>query len=142
MHAKMNNSTNTLSIIVVRCCDFSIEIFSLHQKNKYIPHNGCNIGNYEDYKHMCVACEGYYIKQITQEEYNNLLKVCENDKLYHVHDDILPTTDENTIAVLIEEVFKIKNNYQCHVFNHNFNWVDYDDLNEDNCYIMYVHVEV
>lgn len=131
-----------LSIIVVRYCDLSIEIFSLNHKNNNIPHNGRNIGNYEDYKYMCVACEGYYIKKIKQEDYDNLLKVCVNDKLYHVHDDILPTINNNIITMLIDEVFEIKNKYHHNIFSHSFNCVEYDNINENDYYIMYIHVEV
>jgi hypothetical protein len=132
-----------LSIIVVRYCDFTIQIFNLNERNKYVPHNGRNIGNYEeDYKYMCVACESYYIKKIKQEDYNNLLNVCNKDKLYYIYEDTLPTTSNNIIKKLIDEVVEIQNKYLNDIFIHNYDCVEYDDINEDDCYIMFINVEI
>ncbi len=132
-----------LSIIVVRYCDLTIEIFSLDKKDRNVPHNGRNIGNYnDDYKYMCVACEGYYIKKIKQEDYNNLLNVCAENKFYSVCEDILPTACDNIITKLMEEVSEIKNNYHHNIFVHDYSCIEYDNINKNDCYIMYVHCEV
>jgi hypothetical protein len=84
---------------------------------------------------MCVNCQGYYIKKIKPEEYDEILSVAGN----HFDAFNLPTWLN---LAIFDEVSKIQENYSNHIFTHHYECVDYDDMNVHDCYIMYIHVEI
>ena len=135
---RCNMNRRQHSMIVLKYCDGDYELFNLREETNNTPHNGRNIGNYEDYRCACVYSQCYYVKKINQEQYETLFNVSSNENKIC----ILNIYSYPTIVDMLDEVTKIQQNYSNHLFTHEYECVKYEDVNDHDFYIMYIHIEM
>lgn len=119
--------------------DYAFDVFSSNKK--IIPHNGRNIGVYEDYKLMCNRCESYYIIKICKHNYKEF---CNYVPFKMLCDKEIPNMLTDIFNTFFAEIWDIKNKYNKNIYIHDYKCYDIDDINEndENCYyLMYIECQ-
>jgi hypothetical protein len=124
----------TINLICIQEYDYFYHEITFITDKEWLPKNGRNLGDYDDYKLMCSRSVSFYLIKITQLEYEEISK--------YVPFNVSPIDGEEYPNEIFDNflitIGKIKNDYYNNIHNNQYNCCDYDDVNDKDYFLMYI----